>query len=80
MTLSVESRLDYLLDFPFRFTINNVWCQLFIIRAVGFGLMILGKKIDMEDGVDLHGWRKGEVVGDRGEFLGNGKGAISTGC
>jgi hypothetical protein len=52
--LSVEARLDDLLDFPFGFAINNVGWWLFIVWTVSLGLMVSGQKVDVEDGVDLH--------------------------
>ena len=50
----MEARLDDLLDFPFRFAIDNVRWWSFVIGTVGLGLSIAGQKVDMEDGVDLH--------------------------
>ena len=43
-------------------------------------LMVLGKKIHMENRVDLHGWGKGQMIGDRGELLGDKEGAVALGC
>ena len=53
--MTVESRFDYLLDFPFRLTIDNVRHWSFIIGATCLCFVIAGEKIHMEDRVDLHG-------------------------
>ena len=53
---TVESRLVNLLNFPLGFTINNVWHGLFVIGAMCLGFAIMGEKINMENGVDLHEW------------------------
>ena len=57
MALAVELRLDYLLNFPFRFAINNVWCWSFIIGAVCLSFVVSCEEIDVEDRMDLHGSR-----------------------
>jgi hypothetical protein len=51
---SVKSRLDYFLDFPLRFTIDNVRWRSFEVRTMGLGLSITGQEVDVENGVDLH--------------------------
>jgi hypothetical protein len=50
----MELRSDYLLNFPLWFTINDVGSWLFIIGAMGLGLMVAGQKIYMENRVNLH--------------------------
>jgi hypothetical protein len=76
---SEESRLNDSLDFPFGFTIDNVWCGAFVIRTVCLGFTISGQEIYMKDGVDLHGGGKREAVGDGGEFRSDFERAVSTG-
>ena len=76
----MESRPDNLLNFPLGFTINNVWHRSFIIEAICLSFAIMGEKVNMENGVDLHGWGKSEVIRDRGELLCNRKGAIMMWC
>ena len=50
----MEARLDNLLYFPFWFAIDNVRWWSLIIRTMGFGILITGQEVDMEDRVDLH--------------------------
>ena len=50
----MEVRLENLLDFPFRFTIDNVWWGSFIIWTMSLGFAISGQKVDVEYRVDLH--------------------------
>ena len=77
---TVESRLDYLLNFPFGLTINNVWHWSFIIRAVSLYFVVLCEEVDVEDWIDLHQCRESEMVCDGGEFLGDREGAVMLGC
>jgi hypothetical protein len=63
---SEESRFYDLLDFPFGFAINDLWCGAFIVGTVCFSLSVSGQEVDVEDWVDLHGWGECEAVGDRG--------------
>ena len=63
---SIEVRLDNLLHFPFWFTVNNVRWGPFVIWTMSLGLSISGQKVNVEDGVDLHGWRKGQAISHRG--------------
>jgi hypothetical protein len=51
---AVESRLNYFLDLPFRFTIDDVRQRAFKVGAVGFRFAITGQEVDMENGVNFH--------------------------
>ena len=62
----MEARLDNLLYFPFWFFIDNVRWGPFIIWTMSFSFAITGQKVDMEDGVDLHRWGKGQMISHRG--------------
>ena len=53
--LSMESRLDYLLDFPLWFTVNDVRGRSLVIGAVSLYFTIAGQKVHMKDRGDLHG-------------------------
>ena len=55
MASTVELRLNNLLDFPFRFAIDNVWCGLLVVGAMCLSFTIMCEEINVEDGVDLHG-------------------------
>jgi hypothetical protein len=50
----MESRLDYFLDLPLGFAIDNVRWRSFEIRTVGLGLSITGQEVDVKNGVNLH--------------------------
>ena len=50
----MEARLDDLLYFPFRFTVDDVRWGSFVIWAVGFGFSVSSQKVDVEDWVNLH--------------------------
>ena len=63
LALSMEARLDNLLDFPFWFAIDNLWWQSFVIGPMGFGFAISGQEIHMKYGVDLHRQRKSQAIG-----------------
>jgi hypothetical protein len=63
---SEESRLDNLLDFPFGFAIDNLWCGALVIRAVRLSLSVSGQEVDMEDRVNLHRGGEREAIGDGG--------------
>jgi hypothetical protein len=77
---SEESRLDDLLDFPFGFTLDDIWCGAFVVRTVGLGLTVSSQEVDMKYGVDLHGGGKCKAVRDGGQFRGDFERAVSTGC
>jgi hypothetical protein len=77
---SEESRLDDLLDFPFGFPIDNVWCGAFVVRTVCLSFAVLGQEVDMKDGVDLHGERERKAIGDGGQFRGDFEGAVTSRC
>ena len=53
---TIKLRLDYLLNFPFGFTIDNVRCGSFVVGAVSFHFMVADKEIHMKYRVNLHGW------------------------
>jgi hypothetical protein len=63
---SEESRLYDLLNFPFRFAIDDVWRWAFVVRTVGLSLTVSGQEVDVEDWVDLHGCGECETIGDGG--------------
>ena len=65
----MEVRFDDLPNFPFWFAIDNLWRWSFIVRTVSVGLVVSGQEVNMEDGMDLHQWREGQVIGDGGQFL-----------
>ena len=75
----MEARLDNLLHFPFRFTIDNVRWRSFVIRTVGFSLTISSQEVDMEDWMNLHRWGKGQAISHRGQFLINKERSVSAG-
>jgi hypothetical protein len=50
----MELRLDYFLDFPFWFAINDVRWQPFEIGAMGLSFSIAGQEVDVENRVDFH--------------------------
>ena len=58
----METGFDDLLNFPFRFTIDNVRWWSFVVRTMGRGLAISGQEVDVEDGMDFHRWQEGQVV------------------
>ena len=62
----MEARLDNLLHFPFRFTVDNVGWWSFVIGAVGLGLSIASQEVDVEDGVYLHMRGEGQAISHRG--------------
>ena len=78
--LAMKLRLDDLLNFPFGFTIDNVRHELFIIGAVGLSFTILCEEVNMEDQMDLHGCREGQMVCDGRQLLGDKEGTIMLGC
>ena len=65
----MEARLDNFLHFPFGFAIDNVRWWSLVIWAVSLGLTIPSQKVDMEDGMDLHGRGKGQAIGHRRQLL-----------
>ena len=75
----MEARLDNLLYFPFRFAIDNIRWGSFVVWTVGLGLSISGQKVDVENGVDLHRWGKGQAIGHRGQLLIDKERSISAG-
>jgi hypothetical protein len=76
----MEARFDNLLYFPFWFAINNVQWQLFVIRTMSLGLAVASQKVDVEDGVDLHGRGKGQAIGHRGQFPIDKEWSVMAGC
>ena len=65
----MEVRFDDLLNVPFWFAIDNLWHWSFIVWTVSVGLVVSGQEVNMKDGMDLHRWREGQVIGDGGQFL-----------
>ena len=77
---SMEARLDNLFYFPFWFTLDNVRWRSFVIWTVSLGLAVASQKVDVEDGVNLHGWRKGQAIGHRGQFPIDKEWSVTAGC
>ena len=50
----MEARLEDLLNFSFRFAIDNLWWWSLIVQAVSLGFVVLSQKVYMEDEVNLH--------------------------
>jgi hypothetical protein len=46
----MELRLDNLLDFPFRFAIDNVWCGSLVVGAMCLSFTIMGEEINVKMG------------------------------